>query len=251
MRIEPLFFTEACLGNEDYLPLLEQGLEHTHVALRQLARNILDQAMRHPDELAQLPPALREEIERLHQKAYSSEDDSSGGSASRGEEEFGQYLSSPAPTFPKSTPKTPTTIRTVQNNVYKIPTYRTPQAEMPKEAMTRFRQLPPTSKITCLDACKPCLSSDAAAYLFGLIRKALQGTFHLWARQRGPARPPSNVQEAPRETPKAPSGTPSIEPTDKPTSKEVASASIQIDESDIAGYSGCGAAGSCNEAART
>ncbi|MDR3220477.1 MAG: hypothetical protein LBU46_00485 [Candidatus Accumulibacter sp.] len=43
---------------------------------------------------------------------------------------------------------------------------------------------------------------DAAAYLFGLIRKALQGTFRLWAaRKNMQERPASRVQEAPRETP--------------------------------------------------
>jgi hypothetical protein len=65
VRTEPLSFTEACLGNEDYLPLLEHGLEHKHVTLRQLARDILDQAMLHSDELAQLPPTLQEEVKRL------------------------------------------------------------------------------------------------------------------------------------------------------------------------------------------
>jgi hypothetical protein len=59
VRSEPLSFAEACLGNEDYLPLLERGLKHTHVTVRNLARAILDQAMSHPGELAQLPPALR------------------------------------------------------------------------------------------------------------------------------------------------------------------------------------------------
>jgi hypothetical protein len=68
VRSEPLSFVETCLGNEDYLPLLERGLEHTHVTVRSLARDILDQAVRHPDELAQLPPALREEVKRLHQQ---------------------------------------------------------------------------------------------------------------------------------------------------------------------------------------
>jgi hypothetical protein len=31
VRSEPLYFVEACLDNEDYLPLLERGLEHTHM----------------------------------------------------------------------------------------------------------------------------------------------------------------------------------------------------------------------------
>ena len=61
---EPLSFAEACLGNEEYLSLLERGLEHTHGSVRHL-----DQALRHPGELAQLPSALREQVKRLHQRA--------------------------------------------------------------------------------------------------------------------------------------------------------------------------------------
>jgi hypothetical protein len=56
VRTEPLSFIEACLGSEDYLPLLERGLAHTHVTVRELARDILDRAMRSPGELARLPP---------------------------------------------------------------------------------------------------------------------------------------------------------------------------------------------------
>ncbi|MDR2452257.1 MAG: hypothetical protein LBE85_10955, partial [Candidatus Accumulibacter sp.] len=82
MHNEPLSFAEACLGSEDYLPLLERGLAHTHVSVRELARDILDQAMRSPDEPTQLPSALREQIKRLRQQAHSSEDGSGGGSVS-------------------------------------------------------------------------------------------------------------------------------------------------------------------------
>jgi hypothetical protein len=125
VRSEPLSFVEACLGNEDYLPLLERGLEHTHVTVRNLARDILDQAMSHPDELAQLSPALREEVKRLHQRAHSSEDDS-GGSSSQGDPNSqgdpdlsGQPISLPDPTFPKSTPEIPETVRTVRTKYIK------------------------------------------------------------------------------------------------------------------------------------
>jgi hypothetical protein len=99
VRTEPLPFAEACLANEDYLPLLERGLKHAHVAVRNLARDILDQAMSHPDELAQLSPVLREEVKRLHQQAHSSEE-GSGGSSSQGDSDLqgdldlsSQYLS--------------------------------------------------------------------------------------------------------------------------------------------------------------
>jgi hypothetical protein len=216
--------------------------------------------MRHPDELAQLPPVLREEIERLHQQAHSSED-GSGGSASRGDEESGQHLSSTTPTFPKSTPEIPETVRTVQNNVCKVPTYCAPQAEMPKQEMLkqeipeqkalarfrrlaadqqnylsgRLRELPAEQRRDVLAEwsvrCAAGAVRDAAAYLFGLIRKALQGTFRLWAARKytGQERPAPKVQEAPREIPRPTptSGITPTEPADKPASREVAAACIQ------------------------
>ena len=101
VRGKPLSFAEACLGNEDYLPLLEQGLAHPHVSVRQLARDILDQAVRPPDQLAQLPPALQEQVKRLHQQAHFPED-GSGGSSSRKDTDLSrQHLSSSDPAFPK------------------------------------------------------------------------------------------------------------------------------------------------------
>jgi hypothetical protein len=71
---------------------------------------------------------------------------------------------------------------------------------------------------------------DAAAYLFGLIRKALQGTFRLWAaRKNVQERPASRIQEAPRETPKpaSPSEAPVADSADKPASREVALVYLQ------------------------
>jgi hypothetical protein len=54
--------------------LLERGLEHAHATVRRLARDIPEQALRHPNELARLPPALWEEVRQLHQQAHSPED---------------------------------------------------------------------------------------------------------------------------------------------------------------------------------
>jgi hypothetical protein len=72
---------------------------------------------------------------------------------------------------------------------------------------------------------------DAAAYLFGLIRKALQGTFRLWAARKNtePERPASKVREAPREKPQSSSTSemPVAEPANHPASREVASAYLQ------------------------
>jgi hypothetical protein len=71
---------------------------------------------------------------------------------------------------------------------------------------------------------------DATAYLFGLIRKALQGAFRLWAaRKNRQERPDSGIQEAPREKPQSSSTSraPMAEPAAPPAAKEVASAYLQ------------------------
>jgi hypothetical protein len=229
-----------------------------------LARDILDQAMRSPGELIQLPSALLEQVKRLHQQAHSSED-GSGGSSSQGDEESGQHLSFSDSTFPKRTSEAPETVRTVSKNVYKVPTYRTPQKnkedEVPacrtvpaetsgQEALARFRRLAANQQddLSCRLRALPveqrrdvlaewhvrCAAGavrDVAAYLFGLIRKAIQGTFRLWATRKNRVQEPpaSRVQEAPRKPPQPPSTTepPVLEPADPPVSREVASAYLQ------------------------
>jgi hypothetical protein len=71
---------------------------------------------------------------------------------------------------------------------------------------------------------------DAAAYLFGLIRKALQGTFRLWAARKNAAQgqPAPSVQEATRKPLQAPSAAePPVTEADPPASREVAWAHLQ------------------------
>ncbi|MDR2451922.1 MAG: hypothetical protein LBE85_09210 [Candidatus Accumulibacter sp.] len=278
VRNEPLSFVEACLGSEDYLRLLERGLTHTHVTVRELARDILDQAMSSPDERARLPFALQEQVRRLHQQAHFPKDGSGGGSSppdSSSSDSSGQHLSFSDPTFPKRTSEAPETVRTV-SKVYKVPTYSTPQknkkeeipeyrtppaetcrtlqakqAETPGlDASARFRQLaldqqdylsgrlrslPVEQRRDVLAEwhvrCAAGAVRDAAAYLFGLIRKALQGTFRLWAARKNPAQeqPAAKVQEAPRRPPQAPSTAepPVPVPADKPASRAVALAHLE------------------------
>ncbi|MDR0674184.1 MAG: hypothetical protein LBF93_11165 [Zoogloeaceae bacterium] len=247
VRTEPLSFVAACLGNGDYLPLLERGLKHVHVSVRQLARSILDQAMRHPDELAQLPSALQKEVKRLHQQAHSSEDGSGGSSSQGGPDLSDPHISSPAPTFPKPTSGTSEAVRTVQNKVCKeVPTCHSPQVEPGQDALARFRRLDADQQ-DCLSGrlqalpleqrrdvlaewnvrCAAGAVRDAAAYLFGLIRKALAGTFHLWAARKntGQEQPVAEVRETPR--PPSTSGTPATEAVYQPVSREVASVYLQ------------------------
>ena len=46
VRNQPLAFDDACMEDEDYLPLLERALGHASATIRQLAQSILDEAMR-------------------------------------------------------------------------------------------------------------------------------------------------------------------------------------------------------------
>lgn len=49
-----------CLEDDDYLIQFERTLDHAAAMNRQLARYILDEALRHPERLAYLPVAMRE-----------------------------------------------------------------------------------------------------------------------------------------------------------------------------------------------
>jgi hypothetical protein len=205
--------------------------------------------MLHRDELSQLSIEQQEHVRRLYQQAHSPEDeeDGSGGGVISSRCEPDQTDLHVTPSIPKSTPKTSETVRTISNKVYKVPTYRAPQTETPRlDASARFRRLaadqqdylsgrlralPPEQRRDVLAEwnvrCAAGAVRDAAAYLFGLIRKALQGTFRLWAARKNPqARPAPKVQETLQET-KPPSTSPVMVLTDQPVSRKVALAHLQ------------------------
>jgi hypothetical protein len=68
---------------------------------------------------------------------------------------------------------------------------------------------------------------SAFAYLCGLIKRAVEGTFLLWAARRklAPRRTPANVPAEARSSPAAIKAT--FPPADPPASREVASAHLQ------------------------
>ena len=90
VRNQPLAFDDACMEDEDYLPLLERALGHASAAIRQLAQSILDEAMRHPDRLGKLPATMQEQIRRLQRRG----DDHDPGSLELELTRFRGYLSS-------------------------------------------------------------------------------------------------------------------------------------------------------------
>lgn len=254
LRNKPLAFDEACRADDDYLPLLERALSHASATVRQLARGILDAALRRPDALARLPVALQERIRLLQQTHCDDGPDDSDDSSTRGGTLPSTCPRSTDADVPKHAPAMAATVRTVENLVSrKIHTYRTdaqPQSEAPVltlDAPARFHRLPedqrryltvrlgalhPEQRQAVLDEwnvrCGAGYVRNAIAYLYGLIKKALEGTFRLWAARKLAPDPAS--AKTPVETPRLHQNPPRSQPTlptDQPASREVAQKHIE------------------------
>jgi hypothetical protein len=218
VRTEPLPFVEACLADTDYLLLIERALGHTSVTVRQLAQGILSEALRHPGPLARLPIEMREHVKRLYRPRRdegTDPDDSGGDSASAESIEKEADASTPistAPGIPKRATPLPTTVRTVKSNVLKeVRTHNTEQQPLASSEMPRCRSAAPTRFLQLTDSqrrylmgrlqtlrteqrrdvldewdvrCAAGQVKSAFAYLCGLIQKALEGTFLLWAARK-------------------------------------------------------------------
>ncbi len=210
VRNEPLAFDEACRADSDYLPLLERALSHASATVRQLARRVLDAALRHPDALARLPVEMQERIRSLRQKYRDDGPDDSDGPPARNDALPSTCPRSTEAEVPKHAPALAATVRTVENLVSrKIHTYRTdvrPQSEAPAltpDAPARFHRLPSdqqrylTTRLKALHPeqrqavlnewhvrCGAGYVRNAIAYLYGLIRKAMEGTFRLCAARK-------------------------------------------------------------------
>ena len=240
VRNQPLAFDDACLEDEDYLPLLERALGHASATIRQLALSILDEAMRHPHRLEKLPAMTQERIRHLQHRGNDHDPGSPGGSTLRGTQ-----VPEASGGIPKPVPASATAVRTVEKEVLKeVRTYRSPpevQGSGP-DVPARFRQLPqdqqrvvtsrlkglpPEQRLAVLaewDArCESGGVHNVIAYLHGLIKKAVEGVFKLWAArkstpQQTPVQAISNSQHGSSPVP-SPS---SSSQTAKPASREVA-----------------------------
>lgn len=240
VRNQPLAFDEACMEDEDYLPLLERALGHASATIRQLAQSILDEAMRHPDQLEKLPATMQERISRLQHRGDDYDPGSPGGSTARD-----ALVPEASGGVPKPVPASATVVRTVQKEVFKeVHTYRSPTEVQTSrsDVPIRFRQLPQdqqqilTARLRGLPLeqrlavlaewdvrCESGGVHNAIAYLYGLIKKAVEGVFKLWAArkstpQQTPAQTISNSQHG---SPPAPSPSSSSQAA-KPASREVA-----------------------------
>ncbi|MGV6942892.1 STY4528 family pathogenicity island replication protein [Stenotrophomonas maltophilia] len=241
VRNQPLAFDEACMEDEDYLPLLERALGHASATIRQLAQSILDEAMRHPDQLEKLPATMRERIRRLQQHRGDDHDpDNPGGSTARD-----ALVPEASGGVPKPVPASAAAVRTVEKEVLKeVRTYRSPPEvqgsgpyvparfrQLPQDQQrvltARLRDLPPEQRLAVLAEwdvrCESGGVRNAIAYLYGLIKKAVEGVFKLWAaRKSTPQQTPMQaINNSPHDSPPAPSPSLSKQAA-KPASREVA-----------------------------
>lgn len=236
VRNQPLAFNDACIEDEDYLPLLERALGHASATIRQLAQSVLDEAMRHPDRLGKLPATMQARIRRLQHRGDDHDPGSPGGSTAR---------DAPMPEasggIPKPVPASATAVRTVEKEVR---TYRSPPEvqgsgpdvparfrQLPQDQQrvltARLRGLPPEQRLAVLAEwdvrCESGGVHNVIAYLYGLIKKAVEGVFKLWAaRKSTPQQTPMQaINNSPHDSPPAPSASPSKQAA-KPASREVA-----------------------------
>ena len=240
VRNQPLAFDDACLEDEDYLSLLERALGHASATIRQLAQSILDEAMRHPNWLEKLPATMQERIRHLQHRDDDHDPGNPGGSSARD-----ALVPEASGGIPKPVPVSATAVRTVEKEVFKeVHTYRSPtevQAswsdmpirfrQLPQDQQqilaTRLRGLPPEQRLEVLAEwdvrCESGGVRNAIAYLYGLIKKAVEGVFKLWAaRKSAPQQTPVQaVSNSPHGSPPAPSPSSSSQ-TAKPASREVA-----------------------------
>ena len=248
VRNQPLAFDDACLEDEDYLPLLERALGHASATIRQLAQSILDEAMRHPERLEKLPATMQARIKSLQQHDDDHDPGNPGGSTARD-----ALVPEASGGIPKPVPASATAVRTVEKEVLKeVRTYRSPPEvqgsgpdvparfrQLPQDQQrvltARLRGLPPEQRLAVLaewDArCESGGVHNAIAYLYGLIKKAVQGVFKLWAaRKPTPQQAPAHaINNSPHGSPPAPAPAPALAPSPssssqaaKPASREVA-----------------------------
>ncbi|MFJ1300297.1 hypothetical protein ACILG0_10035 [Pseudomonadota bacterium AL_CKDN230030165-1A_HGKHYDSX7] len=240
VRNQSLAFDHACLEDEDYLPLLERALGHASATIRQLAQSILDEAMRHPDRLGKLPATMQERIRRLQHRGDDHDPGSPGGSTPRN-----ALVPEASDDIPKPAPASATAVRTVEKEVLKeVRTYRSPPEvqgsgpdvparfrQLPQDQQrvltTRLRGLPPKQRLAVLAEwdvrCESGGVHNAIAYLYGLIKKAVEGVFKLWAaRKSTPQQTPEQaINNSQHGVPSVPSPSPNSQAA-KPASREVA-----------------------------
>ena len=232
---EPLTPFEAMQLDADYLALVSQSLGHSAKAVQVVGLNTLHEIANDPMLSGRaLPSRLQVLTERLARQgimaseSYPQEDaahDSEEGAASRlrngerppSESEAGLK---PAPDASLRNPKQDRTVRSSRINEVRT-TAREPvlgdlqwpkrfaelKAEQQAGARMALQQVDGGLRQAVLDDWAARCSShgvrNPAAYLFGIIQRAIRGEFNAWAKQPGAAPPtPSPARAPPPEPPR-------------------------------------------------
>lgn len=250
VRNQPLTFVDACLEYDDYLPLLERAFSHNSATIRQLARSILDEALRQPDALERLPAAARARIKQLRGNGDDHDPGGpSGPTPPNGRSPITNRSVEARDGIPKSAPTSTATVRTVEKEVLKeVHTYL-PQSEAQVSGSAlpiRFQKLPQDQQQILMARLRGlaleqrqavlaewdarCASGgvhNAIAYLYGLIKKAVNGMFKLWAaRKPAPQQAPAKAASGSQVSLPVASASPDVVPAVKPASREVVEQSL-------------------------
>lgn len=183
---------------------------------------------------------MRERVRHLQHRGDDRDPGSPDGPASPD-----SRVSDASSDIPKPVPASPTAVRTVEKEVLKeVRTYRSsPEVQVSgPDVPARFRKLPqdqqrvlaarlrglPLKQRLAVLAewdvrCESGGVHNAIAYLYGLIKKAVEGVFKLWAaRKSTPQQTPMQaINNSPHDSPPAPSPSSSRQAS-KPASREVA-----------------------------
>ncbi len=188
--------------------------------------------MRHPGRLEKLPATMQARIRRLQHRGDDHDPGNPGGSTARD-----TPMPEASSDIPKPVPASATAVRTVEKEVLKnVRTYRSQSEvqgsgpdvparfrQLPQDQQrvltTRLRGLPPEQRLAVLaewDArCESGGVLNAIAYLYGFIKKAVEGVFKLWAARKQTSQqtvPARVVSNDPHGSPPAPSPSPSSPP---------------------------------------
>lgn len=199
----PLPFPAIADADPSYLDLLDSAFDHASYAIRKVASHLLTEIARNPNHAASLPSSLMARLPYAQQflAAPASPEDGDGPPSppSEGAADTELEPSHEAPSSPVPNPKH-STVRTNTNTLYKnVLTYceakshrlrlpdrfqRLPAADQ-RQGLTALSEVDNTLQQAVLDEwsarCERGQVRHPIGYLFGLIRRAIQGQFKLWA----------------------------------------------------------------------
>jgi len=226
---EPLTPFEAMQLDADYLALVSQSLGHSAKAVQVVGLNTLHEIANDPMLSGRaLPSRLQVLAERLARQdimaseSYPQEDaahDSEEGAASllrNGERPSSESEAGlkPAPDASLRNPKQDRTVRSSRINevrntarAHALGDLQWPKrfaelkAEQQAGARMALQQVDDGLRQAVLDdwaaRCSSQVIRNPAAYLFGIIQRAIRGEFNAWAKQPGPAPPTPPAARAP------------------------------------------------------